>query len=65
MKKLLLVLFIVSLGTPALAGDVYVGGHWKDTNRDGYKDTYVQPYRRTAPDNNPYNNGQRKKILCS
>lgn len=34
----------------AYAGDVYVHGY---TRSDG---TYVQPYYRTAPDSNPYNN---------
>jgi hypothetical protein len=45
---LLMVMFFC-LVSFAYAGDVSVKGHWKDTNRDGSKDTYVQPYQRTAP----------------
>lgn len=25
----------------------WVRGHWKDTNRDGFKDTYVDSYQRS------------------
>ncbi len=56
MKVLTILIFILSLAGSAFAGDVYVKGHWKDTNRDGVKDTYVQPYHRTSPDSNRLNN---------
>lgn len=55
---MMIFLLAVFLGvtTAALASDVYVRGHYKDTNGDGIKDTYVQPYHRTSPDNTPTNN---------
>ena len=34
----------------------HVRGHWKDTDHDGVKDTYIEPYYRTTPDGNAYNN---------
>ena|SRR3990167_11131157 len=54
MKKAL-VLALLLLASPVFAGE-WVNGHWKDTNRDGIKDTYVQPYVRSTPDNSMYNN---------
>lgn len=57
MKKIILIILFFT--SPALAGD-YTRGYWRDSNRDGIKDTYVQPYMRSAPDNNPYNNYSSK-----
>lgn len=51
MKKLffILALFFV-LPTLALSAEkVKVRGHWRDSNGDGLKDTYVDPYQRTSP----------------
>ena len=45
MKKLIFIILLLFLAMPAFAGE-RVRGHWKDTNRDGVKDTYVQPYYR-------------------
>jgi len=59
MKTLLVVLTLVSLATPVFAGE-RVRGHWKDTNRDGVKDTYVEPYNRSDRNNNPYDNYSTK-----
>jgi hypothetical protein len=57
MKKLILiVLMILAIPSLLLASDVRVNGYWRDSNGDGVKDTYVQPYHRTAPDHNLYNN---------
>lgn len=57
MKKLIVfVLLMLAMSALVMASDVNVRGHWRDTNRDGIKDTYVQPYHRTAPDNNIFNN---------
>ncbi len=47
-------LAIVFLITSADAGSVK--GHWKDTNRDGVKDTYVQPHQRTNPNSSRTDN---------
>ena len=40
----------------AIAGDRYTKGHYRDTDGDGYKETYVQPYHSSKPDGNKYNN---------
>ena len=42
------ILLAVSCG--AFAGDVYVNGYTRSDGR------YVEPYHRTTPDNNPFNN---------
>jgi len=39
-------MFVIITVSFSFAGD-RVSGHWKDTNRDGIKDTYIQPYERT------------------
>jgi hypothetical protein len=49
MKKIIAAAVLVMAPAFAFAGDVKVGGYWADTNRDGVKDTYVQPHERTAP----------------
>jgi len=33
-----------------------VRGHWRDTDRDGAKDTYVQPHQRTNPNSSRTDN---------
>lgn len=48
-KAMLMVAVLIVVPMAASAGTVR--GHWKDTNHDGVKDTYVQPYERTAPNN--------------
>jgi len=56
MKKALLVAIVFIL-VPSLsfAGN-YVRGHYRDTNNDGYKETYVQPHQRTSPNNTRLDN---------
>jgi hypothetical protein len=44
----------LAFSSVAFAGDVYVNGYFKSNG------TYVQPYYRTAPDSNPYNNFSTK-----
>ncbi len=58
MKKMMIFLLAAFIGvtSAAWASDVYVRGYYKDTNGDGFKDTYVQPYHRTSPDNSQMNN---------
>ena len=40
MKKLIIITVLLLLAVPVFAGE-RVRGHWKDTNRDGVKDTYT------------------------
>ncbi len=47
---------VLLIPVSVLAGDVSVRGHWRDTNHDGVKDTYVEPYHRTSPDSTRTNN---------
>jgi hypothetical protein len=51
MKKMLFIIALIVLVTaPILAlAQTNVRGHLRDTDRDGVKDTYVQPYQRTQP----------------
>jgi len=55
MKKVFIVAFVL-LMIPALSYAERVRGHWKDTNRDGIKDTWVQPYERTNPNSSRTDN---------
>jgi hypothetical protein len=52
MKKTItiIVLFLFSFSSIAIAGDVYVDGYYRD---DG---TYVEPHIRSSPDNTKTNN---------
>ncbi len=59
MKSILLVSMMVLISTTAMA-DQYVQGHWKDTDRDGVKDTYVDGYHRTERNNNTDDNYNSK-----
>lgn len=57
MKKIIILVLVIVLATPIITfAQVGVRGYWRDSDGDGYKDTYVWPHQRTAPDNNPYNN---------
>ncbi|MEN6421331.1 MAG: hypothetical protein ABFD76_05230 [Smithella sp.] len=49
MKKLLFVLAIVFFVPFSAYSYDQVRGHWRDTDGDGYKDTYVDTYQRTSP----------------
>lgn len=51
MKKIIVFLVVGLLPVFAIAGDTTVKGHWKDTDHDGMKDTYIEPYHRTTPNN--------------
>lgn len=49
MKKIIcFVVFWLFFGSSLASAD-WVRGHWRDTNRDGVGDTYVQPHQRTNP----------------
>ncbi len=55
MKELILtVVIVLSLASTIMAGSVK--GYWKDTNRDGVKDTYVSPYSRSEKNNSIWDN---------
>ncbi len=60
MKIWIMAIMLCLVASVALAEDVYVRGHMRDTNHDGIKDTYVQPYHRTSPDSNVENNYSTK-----
>jgi len=55
MKKIIFVLVFVFIPVFAYSSD-RVTGHWRDTNHDGLKDTYVQPHQRTAPNSTARDN---------
>jgi hypothetical protein len=60
MNKMIMVLAFILFGSVAFAEDVQVKGYWRDTNRDGVKDTYVEPYHRTSPNNSLTDNYSSK-----
>lgn len=51
-----IVLGCILFAATAWAGGSYVRGHWRDADRDGVKETWVNSHRRTAPDNMRSNN---------
>jgi hypothetical protein len=53
-KTVCLIVFLFVF--PALCFGASVKGHWRDTNHDGVKDTYVQPYERTTPNSSRTDN---------
>ncbi len=60
MRKLILTTVPVLLTTTIAHADVRVNGYWRDSNSDGFKDTYVSPHFRSRPDGNPFNNWSTK-----
>jgi hypothetical protein len=54
MKMIVAVLMFALI--PALSDAASVKGHYRDTNRDGIKDTYVQPHVRTKPNSSRTDN---------
>lgn len=56
MKRLIIFILILILAAPVIVEAGRVRGYFRDSDGDGYKDKYVQPYYRTPPDGNPYNN---------
>lgn len=55
MKTIALILAIL-LAIPALSHAGEVRGYWRDSDGDGLKDTYVQPYQRTNPNHSRTDN---------
>jgi hypothetical protein len=48
MRAFILIVALLFLASVAYSAD-RVRGHWRDTDRDGIKDTYVNPYERSSP----------------
>lgn len=56
MQKITIVLLLLIFSVGVSMADERVKGHWRDTNHDGIKDTYVQPYHRTSPNSTKQDN---------
>ncbi len=59
MKRIVVWSLVVILAFPLFAfaqERVRVKGSWRDSNHDGVKDTWVQPYERTAPNSSRMDN---------
>lgn len=56
MKKTLVVLAILLAVPLTVFAGQWVSGHWRDTNHDGVKDTYISPYERTPPNDSRTDN---------
>ena len=57
MRKIMIGLVVASfLFTGISFAAEQVRGHWRDTDRDGVKDTYVNPYERTSPNKSKSDN---------
>ena len=57
MAIFLTILLVVLSATSSIAQSrTRVRGHWQDTDRDGVKDTYVNPYTRTNPNSSRTDN---------
>lgn len=54
MKKIVIVFALLLF--PAISFAAHVDGYWKDTDKDGVKDTYVQPHERTNPNSSRTDN---------
>jgi hypothetical protein len=60
MKTAFLIFVLCFTASIAFASDKSVNGYWRDSDRDGVKDTYVQPYHRSGQNSNPYDNYSTK-----
>ncbi len=60
MKRIILTVVTVLAFVSTVMADERVRGYWKDTNRDGVKDTYVQPYYRSERNNSVEDNYSTK-----
>jgi len=49
MKKIVFLALAMVLVFASVSFGAWVHGYWRDTDRDGVKDTWVQPYQRTYP----------------
>lgn len=56
MKTLIFTLITVMAIIGIASADERVRGYWRDSDGDGYKDRYVDPYYRSDRDNSPFNN---------
>ena len=60
MKTAILVVLAMFVFSGIAIGADYVKGSWRDTDRDGVKDTYVDGYYRTSPNNTKFDNYSTK-----
>ena len=57
MKKIIIVTILLMFFSVGIAiAQVHVDGYWRDTNRDGIKDTYIQPHERSSPNSSRQDN---------
>ncbi len=56
MKKIIVFTLAIILALPILTFAGQVRGYWRDSDGDGYKEKYVQPYQRSNPDRYESNN---------
>ena len=62
MKKFASILIIAFLLFPLLSfATERVRGQWRDTNRDGVKDSYADSYKRTSPNSTKRDNYSTRK----
>lgn len=54
--KMIIIIISAIFVFPVIADAERVGGHWRDTDRDGLKDTYIQPYYRSDRNNTTIDN---------
>lgn len=60
MTKFIIILILLFNYSTVQAKSASVKGHWKDTNHDGVKDTYIAPYQRTSPNKSKSDNYSSK-----
>ncbi len=56
MRKLFAAAILMALLWPVSSNAHNVKGYYRDTNGDGIRDTYVQPYQQTSPNNTRMDN---------
>jgi len=60
MKRILIIIIALMFVSSMAYAGVYVNGYYRDTNGDGYKNTYVQPHYRSSPNHSTYDNYSTK-----
>ncbi len=60
MKALFLICVSLAVFSGVAFADQYVRGHYRDTDGDGIKDTYINPYYRTSPNSTTLDNYNTK-----
>ena len=60
MKIIISIVLAIIVFSGIAFGANYTKGSWRDTDRDGVKDTYVDGYYKTAPNNSKLDNYSTK-----